>query len=129
MDDFKWIQDISCNKIKTIELLNSVKKRLPKSYANSFHKRRDTLESVMLDIRTLHGGLALDRFNYSEDEINTLGIFIGRLSDIENHIDLGFSHCRDKWIQKHLKTSTRNIVSSIDKYIKRETMDNLNLNH
>lgn len=94
------------------------KKRLPKSYANSYYNKRDIFNGLMFDLRTLYDELVCDKHNYCEEEIATLSMYIQRLSGIEYHVNMNFSHNKCPWIQKHLKTSTKNIIQTIDSTIK-----------
>ncbi len=109
MMELKWIEDVvtpetSDDAVMLLSIIEEFKK-FPSNFMNARHKRYDMIKSQMTRIIEI-------------EYTNTM------VADVANHwlvrleflLDYGMRYGRDKWYQKNIKKTIRNMKKDIDTY-------------
>lgn len=120
MGELDWIEEVSNNKVKVLELLKEIEGNMPKNFVNAFHKRRDLVNSYLVKAETLKTDIGRDTVTIERITIENL---VSRLTHIHYDVTLHtHSYHKDRWVKEHMKNSLNNfkkmVKSSIEDIIK-----------
>jgi hypothetical protein len=113
MEDFKWIKDISRDRVTVLELLISVRDNTPANFMYKYQERRDLMRDMLSKTENLKKNFDSESFEY-----HLLDRMSNKISGLLSFISVGSQYLKMSSGTKYYKTPAKKRMRSFKKSTK-----------